>query len=162
MKRLRGFTKRQRTKQLDFEPDLCQRLDKVRGLLRRDVPAIPPKHVQPVRPIRPTRDVRGDRVRKRALGRDQREGKGRRHKFLRPGAPTHHAAAVRRQRRGAIRCGDFGDQRDVKAVGEVLEPVADRELGVAVNVVKMFQAVVLPVAQRKRVRRFCQDGDAHL
>lgn len=126
-----------RTEQLDFEPNLRQRLDEIRRFLRRNVPAIPPKHVQPVSPVRPVRDVRGDRVGERALRRDQRKGQRRRYEW--PGAGAHRAV----RRRGAIRRGDFCDECDIEVVWQVLEPAADLELGLAVNVMHVLQAVVL-------------------
>ena len=127
-----------RTEQFDLEPDLRQRLYEVRGLLGRDVPAVPAEHVQPVRPVCPARDVRGDRVGQRALRRDQRERK-------RGGNERRRAWAPRalRRRRGAVRGRDFGDEREVEPVGQVLEPAAHRELGLAVDVVEVLQAVIL-------------------
>ena len=132
-----GASRVVRTEQLDFEPNLRQRLYEIRRLLRRNVPAIPPEHVQPVRPISPARDVRGDRVRERALRRDQRKGQGRRDKWRGGGARR----AIRRW--CAVRRSDFRDKREVEAVGQVLEPAAHRELGVAVDVMQVLQAVVL-------------------
>lgn len=42
-----------RTKQLDFESNLRQRLDEIRRFLRRNMPTIPPEHVQTIGPVRP-------------------------------------------------------------------------------------------------------------
>ena len=136
----------QRTEQLDFEPNLRQRLDEIRSLLRRHVPAIPPEHVQPVRPVRPTRDVRGNRVGERALRRDQRKRQGRRDEGCGGGARR----AVRR--RGAVRRCDFCDECEIEAVGQVLEPAAHWELGVAVDVMQVLQAIVLYNPQRMLVK----------
>lgn len=141
-----------RTEQLDFEPNLRQRLDEIRRFLRRNVPAIPPEHVQPIGPVRPARDVRGDRIGKRALRRDQREGQRRRYERRGGSAPR----AIRR--RGAIRRGDLCDEREIEAVGQVLEPATHRELGVTVDVMHVLQAVVLHKPQRGRALLACQDG----
>ena len=126
-----------RTEQLDFEPNLGQRLDEVRSLLRRDVSAVTSEHVQPVRPVRPARRVRRNRVHERALRREQRERQRRRHE--RGARPTTYAVEGWR----AVRGRDFRDQCEVKALGQVLEPAAHRELGQAVDVVHVLQAVVL-------------------
>ena len=132
-----------RTEQLDFEPNLGQRLDKVRGLLRRDVPAVASEHVQPVRPVRPARRVRRNGVRERALWREQRERQRRGHE--RGARPTTTRGVEGRR---AVRGRDFVDQCEVKAFGQVFEPAAHRELGRAVDVVQVFQAVVLRHARR--------------
>lgn len=99
-----------RTKQLDFESNLRQRLDEIRRLLRRNVPTISPEHVQAIGPVRPARDIRGDRVGERALRRDQRERQRRR--YERGGARGPRAVRWR----CAIRRGDFCDEGDIEAV----------------------------------------------
>ena len=101
------------------------------------MPAIPPEHVQPVSPVRPARDVRGNRIGEGALRCDQRKGQRRRYEWR--GAGAH--CAVRR--RGAIPRSDFCDEREIEAVRQVLEPAAHWELGLAVNVMQVLQAVVL-------------------
>ena len=42
-----------RTEQLDFESNLRQRLDEIRRFLRRNMPTIPPEHIQTIGPVRP-------------------------------------------------------------------------------------------------------------
>ena len=105
------------------------------------MPAVPPEHVQPVCPVRPARHVRSDHVGQRALRRDQREGQRGCGQPL--GARRRRTAIRRGRRRGAVRRGDFCHGRDVQAVGDVLEPAADGEFGLAVDVVQVFQAVIL-------------------
>lgn len=101
------------------------------------MPAIPPEHVQPVRPVCPARDVRGDRVGERALRCDQRKRQGRCDEGRGGGARR----AVRR--RCAVRRGDFCDEREIETVRQVLKPAAHWELGVAVDIMQVLQAVVL-------------------
>jgi len=88
------------------------------------VPAVPPEHIQPVSPVRPARAVWRDRVCERALGGDEREGQGRSDERLRAVAAGRASARARaatctrtvRWWRGAVRRGDFGDEREVEAV----------------------------------------------
>ena len=132
-----------RTKQLDFESNLRQRLDEIRRFLRGNMPTIPPEHVQTIGPVRPARDIRGDRVGERSLRCDQRKGQRRRYELGGARAP----GAVRR--RCAIRRRDFCDEREIEAVWQVLEPAAYWELGVAVNVMQVLQAVILHSLERE-------------
>ena len=131
-----------RTEQFNLEPDLRQSLYEVRRLLGRDVPAVPPEHVQPVGPVRPARDVRSDRVGQRPLWRDEREGLRGCDERRRASRAASSPRAVH-WRRGAVPGRDFGDEREVEPVGQVLEPAPHRELGLAVDVVQVFQAVIL-------------------
>ena len=100
--------------------------------------AIAPEHVQAVRPVRPTRRVWRNRVRERALRREERERQGRRDER---GAWRGDASAI--EWGCAVRGSDFGDERDIKAVRQVLKPAPHGELGRAVDVVQVLQAVVL-------------------
>lgn len=53
MGKARGRGEVARTKQLDFESNLRQRLDEIRCFLRRNMPTIPPEHIQTIGPVRP-------------------------------------------------------------------------------------------------------------
>ena len=100
--------------------------------------AIAPEHVQAVRPVGPARRVWCNRVRKRALRREERERQGRRDEW-----GTWRGDAPGIEWGCAVRGSDFGDERDIKAVRQVLKPAAHGKLGWAVDVVQMLQAVVL-------------------
>jgi hypothetical protein len=113
------------------------------------VAAIAPEHVQAIRPVRPARRVRRNRVRERALWREERERQGRRDER---GAWRSDAPGIEWGR--AIRGSDFGDERNVKALGQVLKPAAHGELGRAVDIVQVLQAVVLQRQRQQRPARF--------
>jgi hypothetical protein len=138
----RGGRSLRRTEQFNLEPDLRQSLYEVCRLLGRDVPAVPPEHVQPVGPVRPARDVRSDRVGQRALRRDERERLWGRDEQRHASRAAPSPSAVHR-RRCAVSGRDFGDEREVEPVGQVLEPAPHGELGLAVDVVQVLQAVIL-------------------
>ena len=108
----KGAPKSLRTEQLDFEPNLSQRLDEVGGLLRRDVATVTSEHVQAVRPVRPARRVGRNSVREGALGREEGERQWRRDE-RRAGRCCARGVEGRR----AVRGGDFRDEREVKTLG---------------------------------------------
>lgn len=134
------------TQQSYFEPNLRQRLHEHIRLIRRNV-STRTQHIQPVNPIRPARLVRRDLVRERGPARAEQRERQLRGQTRRAGNLARVVAHddLREVERRAGTRGDFADEREVDPVWEVFEPVADDELDGAVDVVEVFEAVVLCV-----------------
>lgn len=132
-----------RTEQLNLQPNLRQCMHKASGLLTRHMSPISSQHVQPVCPIRPSTLIRCNHIRQAAFMRtQQRKASGTRNiRHRRCGQVRGVAKDVRGGK--ARPCDDLAYHRDVNAVGEVFQPISYGELDCTVDEMEVLVCVVL-------------------
>lgn len=104
---------------------------------------IPPQHIQAVRPVRPSALIRSNHVRQAPLVGAQ-QGEAQRAGNVGYWCPREVGGVTKDiGRRAGRSCGYFTNHGDVDAVGEILQPIADRKLDRTVDIVQILVGIIL-------------------